>query len=590
VLQELVEMAKRLAGEADFLPGTYRLKEPRWIIHLADGMMQQLEGPYRRGEIRALPAPDRYRSGSVAGGNQKPYLLIDDARYVFGKPETMKKKHVADAARMHSSYIALLEEGSTGVQDLKEVLSFIRGPESASVAERIGRGQLIAFKVQGRDIAATPEMREFWMRHLAKQLALDAPAVCPVCRSATSGLRSLPRPVHILGQRCQIISFDDDAFCSFGKKQNANAPLCLDCASDVIAVLDYLIRTERHHRTLVSSSKEPSSKDQLAVFWLKEPVVNRIGENAYDLQDLLGSMIKDVSRRSTGPPPELAQLEAMLAVPWTAKEEALNVAGNQFHLAILSANKARLVVREWLVVSVAKLQENVGAFLQATRLVDPDETSCHPRSISTMVENLGSERSPLVGSLVRTAFRGYPPPNGLLKAAVTRFRVLVVRRDDDEKARREREKALCSVAAAIKLSLTHRRKEARSMETLSADHKSSPYLCGRLLAVLEEAQQRASGWRLDNTLVGRFYGAASSAPAVALPVLLTRAQSSHLPKVLKENRGYAMLCQLLEEVLTGLDGTGGFPRVLSLPEQGEFALGFYHQRAAFRADRARTSS
>lgn len=587
MLQELVEVAKRLANEQDFLPGTYRYKQPRWIIDLADGMMQ-LEGPYRRGEIRALPAPDRYRSGSVSEGNLKPYLLIDDARYVFGKADSTKKKDVQDAQLMHSGYITLLEEASrsTGVPELQEVLDFIRGPEAASAAERIRPRDLVAFAVRGRSPVAMPGVYEFWVRHLGRELALETSAVCPVCGSGTRGLRSLPRPVGILGQRCQMISFDDDAFCSFGKQQNANAPLCLNCASDVIGSLDYLVQTERHHRVLMSNPKEPSSRDQLAVFWLKEPVVSRIGERVYDLQDLLGAMLEDVPRRRTGPPPELTQLEAMLAVPWTGKEEALNLEDNQFYLAVLSANKARLVVREWLVVSVRKLRENLGAFLQATRLVHPGGTSCHPQSISSVVENLGSERSPLASSLVRTAFRGYPPPHGLLEAAVARFRVLAVRRDDNEETRRDYEEALYSVAAAIKLGLTHRHKEARSMEALSLDHRTPPYLCGRLLAVLEEAQQRASGWRLDNTLVERFYGAASSSPAVTLPVLLARAQSSHLPKILKENRGYIMLRQLLEEIMTGLDGPGGFPRVLSLPEQGEFALGFYHQRVAFRADRA----
>jgi hypothetical protein len=49
--------------------------------------------------------------------------------------------------------------------------------------------------------------------------------------------------------------------------------------------------------------------------------------------------------------------------------------------------------------------------------------------------------------------------------------------------------------------------------------------------------------------------------------------------------GYQELEQSLEEVLASIDDTGGFPPTLTLYQQGEFALGFYHQRADFRAAR-----
>lgn len=39
------------------------------------------------------------------------------------------------------------------------------------------------------------------------------------------------------------------------------------------------------------------------------------------------------------------------------------------------------------------------------------------------------------------------------------------------------------------------------MQKLDPSHASLPYLCGRLLAVLEEAQQRAADFKLKTTLV-----------------------------------------------------------------------------------------
>jgi len=574
VLKELVEAAERFRAEGHLLPVAYKPKRPQWVVNLSGGEAY-LEGPYKSEDVRAWPAPDRQRSGRPSEGNLKPYLLIDDARHVFGKADPGRED---EARLLHRSYLDLLEDAwkSTRVPELAEVLEFLRGPDAASVAEPVGPRDLVAFRVNGSDPGMTPKVQEFWAYYLAKELALETPGQCSTCGRPGEVLRILPREVVILGQKCQLISFNRGAFCSFGKEQNANAPLCFRCASSAVDALDYLTRAERHRRVLVSSAKGSPLKNQLAVFWLKRPVVGCAGDRSYDLEDLLGALLED-SRGQIGPPPELAQLQAMLGVAWTAEDQALNLKDNQFYLAVLSANQGRLVVREWLAVSIGKLRDNLNAFLQATRLVDPTGSECRPQSIPSMVRSLGGEHPNLVRGLLRTALLGFPPPPGLLEAAVARFRVPTVLRD---------RQLLHTLAAAIKLGLTHRRREARSMEALSPDRKTAAYFCGRLLAVLEEAQQRASGWRLDSTLADRFYGAASTAPAVTLPLLLARAQSSHLPKIRKENRGYVLVQRLLEEILTALGGSGGFPRVLSLPEQAEFALGFYHQRAALRAGRA----
>ena len=121
------------------------------------------------------------------------------------------------------------------------------------------------------------------------------------------------------------------------------------------------------------------------------------------------------------------------------------------------------------------------------------------------------------------------------------------------------------------------------MQQLNTEHRGPAYLCGRLLAALEEAQLRAANFRLNRTLVDRFYGSATTAPASTFGGLLKLATTAHLGEVGRELNG------LVENLLADLDGAGGFPRTLTLPEQADFALGFYHQRAAFRAGRKKSS-
>jgi CRISPR-associated protein Csd1 len=120
------------------------------------------------------------------------------------------------------------------------------------------------------------------------------------------------------------------------------------------------------------------------------------------------------------------------------------------------------------------------------------------------------------------------------------------------------------------------------------DNESPAYRCGRLLAVLEEAQRLAIPG-VSATIIDRYFGTASSTPASVFPRLVRGAQP-HLAKLERDRRGAAIALQRrIEEILGGLSLTkigglySGFPSTLSLQEQGLFSLGYYHQRAYDRA-------
>ena len=101
------------------------------------------------------------------------------------------------------------------------------------------------------------------------------------------------------------------------------------------------------------------------------------------------------------------------------------------------------------------------------------------------------------------------------------------------------------------------------------------YRLGRLFAALEKIQEESSPG-LNATIRERYYGAASSTPVSVFTTLL-RLKQHHLAKL--ANRGRAVNFErLIGEIMGGLSD---FPRHLSLPEQGEFALGYYHQRQDF---------
>ena len=81
--------------------------------------------------------------------------------------------------------------------------------------------------------------------------------------------------------------------------------------------------------------------------------------------------------------------------------------------------------------------------------------------------------------------------------------------------------------------------------------------------------------RLGGISAACYYGAASSTPVAVFTTLL-RLKNAHLKKL---NPGRAQWFEkLLGEVLSPV---ADFPAHLALPDQGRFALGYYHQRQDF---------
>jgi CRISPR-associated protein Csd1 len=82
---------------------------------------------------------------------------------------------------------------------------------------------------------------------------------------------------------------------------------------------------------------------------------------------------------------------------------------------------------------------------------------------------------------------------------------------------------------------------------------------------------------VNATIVDRFYGAASTRPGTVFPQLI-RLNQAHLPKV-PASRSPDWYRKLTGEIMDGFPSQ--FAPTLDLPQQGLFALGYYHQRQAF---------
>ncbi len=114
--------------------------------------------------------------------------------------------------------------------------------------------------------------------------------------------------------------------------------------------------------------------------------------------------------------------------------------------------------------------------------------------------------------------------------------------------------------------------------SLDTTNNNVGYRLGRLFATLEKIQEEASPG-INATIRDRFYGSASATPVVAFPHLM-KLKNHHIAKL--ENRGQAInLEKQIGEIMCKLAADYAFPSHLTLPDQGRFAVGYYHQRQDF---------
>jgi len=168
----------------------------------------------------------------------------------------------------------------------------------------------------------------------------------------------------------------------------------------------------------------------------------------------------------------------------------------------------------------------------------------------------------LSGGVMRAILQGLPYPVQLLNLAVIRCRA-------EQGPTRAR-------AAVIKASLnrlirSRKMPEQEFLPMLDPDNVNTAYRLGRLFAVLEKVQEEASPG-LNATIRDRYYSAASSTPVSVFTTLL-RLKNHHLGKLSPGRR--IQMEKLIGEILGEVSS---FPSILSLQDQGRFALGYYHQR------------
>lgn len=609
----LAELGRTLEADPDSrLPptGYASYREPiKWVLHL---------WPDRVSLAQTSIEMARPFSGRTSG--IEAHLLADEAAYVLGA--TMNEDGTIDAAATlkHTGHFRPLYQALRAAPDhcapeLMEAIDWL----DRALREDLVQVDPLLKDVRSKDwVSIMPEegplsethlfmhpaAQAFWVQEMTKRCSLGENkhgvitvtlGRCAICCVSRPLVRKLPLKVK-LAAATPLHSLNESAFTSYiggaSPDKRAHLGVCFVCADLAARAFNHLGETGRNRvRIATHPTKRDALANQFAMYWLKAPVPVHSEAGELDLGEDQGI---DWSAPMVGieqlPQATLQQMETLLRSPWVPSSANLNIDDFGFYLAILSPNVGRIAVREWLPLSIETVRAALSKYLDATRMVSLFGDRVTPVSIATIVEALGSEGADMTRALVRTAYTQSSPPRGLLFLAGQRLNALNARerslRDRQQARRGDQRKHWddrwpLALAAAIKVVRYLEREEMPQMSEVNAELASAAYQCGRLLAVLEEAQQvytwHKMGERLKVSIVQRAYGGACSTPASVLGRLYKLASTAHLP----DSSEY--LKREVEAISTRLVELGGIPQKLDLANQAEFGLGFYQQRAHIRS-------
>jgi CRISPR-associated protein Csd1 len=565
-------MAARKEAEAQ---GYSREKISFAIVLSAEGApveildLRQAAGRRMVPRLLEVPAAVKRTAGVLSN------LFWDKASYVLGRTAGEGRRTAEEHAAFKTANLAMLDgphdEGLVALRRFLEAWSPARFDTAPFIPEMLDAN--VVFRLDG-ELGYIHE-REAARRLIDARVGGDGPIGLCLVTGFEAPLRRLhPSIKGVEGAQssgASLVSFNLDAFTSYGKEQGANAPTSEAAAFRYGAALNRML--DRGSRNRIARPIGDTS----VVFWADTSAA--VDETAAMAAE--GFFAAGMDPAAQGDAVDNDSSEAAKvrdALDKLAKGRPVQdlglglVPGTRFHVLGLAPNAARLSVRYWL-------DDSFDAF--AARLADhyrdltiePTPWGVKPPSIQRLLvkttalqEKFDNIPPLLAGEMTRAVLSGTCYPRTLLTAAIIRLRA-----GDDPGTGWH--------AAAIKACINRSGEENAPM-ALEPDNPSAAYQLGRLFAVLESAQYAALG-RVNAPISARYYGSASATPARVFGPLM-RGLRHHVADAVKQGRG-GWIDGKVGEIMAKLPPN--LPHTLRLEEQGRFAIGYYHERA-FRRTRA----
>ena len=564
ILQALKEYYDRKAADPDsgIAPPGWEKKEIRFVITLdKTGQVILLEDTEetvkKKKRSRAYLVPQAIKRTVNPAAN----LLWDNPEYALGVARKGKPDRVAEQFALFKQ--AIIDLRLDRDEGIAAVLAFYRQDDPPASLRKyedvwkniIDSGANITFRLHEDSglVCNRPAVKQAVDRAFSDA---DKEICCLLTGNPDALAETHPAIKGVWGAQssgANIVSFNADAFKSFGKEQGANAPIGKEAAFAYTTALNHLLGKDSSQclqvgeaSTVFWSENTTSFETQFALFFNEPPKDNP------DLHTQAVNALLDAPR--TGAVPENENGEGM------------------FYVLGLSPNASRISVRFWIAAPLAEMRDHIRQHFRDLEIAPdgrgPQVMSLFRLLLSTAALGKADNIPPnLEGDTIRAIVEGLPYPATLLQSVIRRIKV--------EHEVTHIRAALIKACINRNCRFNKKTKQEELAVSLDPFNMNIGYRLGRLFAALEKIQEEANPG-INATIRDRYYAAASSAPVTVFGRLMTL-KNHHLSKL--DNIGRRVnLERLVGEIV---DGIKDFPAHLSLDDQGRFAVGYYHQRQDF---------
>ena len=584
ILRALVDYYNTLVRQGKIArPGWSRVKIS-WALDLEpDGSISSVQymkvtpdkgKPYP--QEMTLPAPVKKTSG------ERSNFLWENAEYLIGyatkdAPEKTKRKFET-AKELHLSLLRDFDTPEANAVksyfERWDPASDINGLFSEECLEDLRGGGNLTFLFEGRPIGDYPSLQEAWQKNYDEPED-GKPVVDLVTGRCAVAQKTHPAIKGITEKDASLVTFNAKAYESYGKNgsQCESAPMSKETAFAYTSALNYLIANR--------GQRQPIG-DMTVVYWAKS------GEEVY--QTTLDLFLKGANDPLAQK--DLSDIMTKIAQgdPVPISDDLL-VPSEDFYLLGIAPNVARLSIRFFYRGTFGDIVTHIRQHYEDIDIVSERQNTRQTIPLRALLNEIqppgkNAKTPPQTGGdLLKAVMTGGRYPRTLFNLAMLRIR------SDNSVTQDQKERSVTrGRAAIIKAYLIRNTKtnpdyaNIKEVTTVALNETSNytPYVLGRLFAVLERIQQQADSG-ITTTIKDRYFNSACATPAAIFPTLL-KLSGSHLKKLKANSAVYYR--QMLGDLMNRLDME--LPKTQNPEEQGTFILGYYHQTQKFNEKKQNT--
>ncbi len=413
-----------------------------------------------------------------------------------------------------------------------------------------------------------PLIKQKWEKYFAKKSAEKVSEVISQC--AITGNREPIARIHNkikgvyggLATGASFVCLDNPSECSYGNKQSYNSNVSETAMKKYTEALNYLLNSKRHKNLI---------DDITVIYWATG------GEKNEDCSDLLARMVfGDNDVMDEKQTEEMLESLIKSAKGGNIRSERISSLDNidknvDFYIVGIKPNSSRLTVKFIYHRKFGEILQNIALHQSDMQVAE----KVRPIPLWRLKKELISPKSTnekidpsLLSEIFKSIIYATPYPSYLFST--------IIRRVKTDKTINDIRAGIIKACINRKLRLNGQKEEFELELELDYNNKTQAYLCGCLFAVLEKLQQSASNNSLNRTIKDAYFSSAASKPALVFPKLISLAQN-HLKKL--DEKGNVYFSKLMQEIVFPIENK--FPETLTLQQQGEFIIGYYHQYRKF---------